>query len=379
MTQPLTVTDQQIQKLIDGIRASTPAPSSAPPAPQVMGTKVEKFSSGNPTEWITWREAFEQAAAINGWSNARQRREIKKAMSGTAAGNVRDIDIEVEGLPASAVADAKYLLDKYETVFLPPGGTKMAKRSFHDAAQKETETIQAWHSRLRRLHARAFPTMTSAEAMRDSHLTEKFVRGLANIKVMEFTDYMMDDTTPYPEVLKIAMRHAATRAAHTGNASKEVGIRLELEGGEAGTPGADVSSIQAGPAGQNDGVDAITGNCFFCDAPGHARSDCALWKKALRQIKGDRDGRGGGRGGRGNRRGRGGPRGGRGGPARGGQTRLRGGVSKSGRSGTADMRHRINAMVQDLVRMEREEQEAACNKGTENNEVEDYGEEPGNF
>ncbi len=341
------------------------------------GRRVEPFSSGDETEWLGWRQNFSITAAINGWDNRRQRREIAVAMQGAAKQYVSDIPVG-DGLPAGLAAgaavpdaqDATLLLDLYEQRFLPAAASDIARVNFRQASQKEGESIIAWSARLRLLHSRAYPNMPAADQETNTDLIEAFVVRLCN-KVTADRVWNRRPNT-YAEALTFANDAAA------GQRILNQPVPQQPPKQEPGLfhIGVDEGAAAVGAARPR----GAGGRCYGCDKSGHQVRDCPLLKRLLQEH---RRGAGGGRGGGGGR-GRGGgggarrghgPRGpgreaaGRGAGGRGGY-RGRGG---GGRGHAKNARHRQLRAIQAILNGEdpseweveetaRDEDEAAGNE-----------------
>lgn len=296
------MTNQQFQDLLREIR-----PRAAEPGPR--GRRIEPFSSGDPVEWRTWREAFVVAVTINQWNNQRSRREIKASMTGTAALRVQDIAIADVAAHGAAVANYVGLLDAYEARFMPAAASDLASIEFAAAKQREDETVVSWWPRLRHLYQRMNPGMNEAAINESRHLKERFMMGLCNERVREKTC----DARPadYPACLEVACNATATvqMLKHAdGDAAVKAEPILAMGEGQAV-----VAALKAGPGSK----------CNLCQKPGHFVKDCDIYQKAKgiydrylqgRNRRASGRGRGGlgGRGGRVSKRGRPGPgRGGR--------------------------------------------------------------------
>ncbi len=294
------------------------------------GRRTEPFSSGDGAEWLGWRQNFTITAAINGWDNRRQRREIAVAMTGAAKQYVADIPVG-DGLPAGLAAgaaipdaqDATLLLNLYEQRFLPAAASDIARVTFRQASQKEDEPILAWSSRLRLLHTRAYPNMPAADQETNLDLIEAFVVRLNN-KVT--ADRVWNRR---PNTYTLALQYA--NDAHAGQKilnqavppqpKDEPGLFFVGQGGQEEQE--DGGAAGVGAARRR----GAGGRCFGCDKSGHQVRDCPLLRNLL-HGRGKGGGRGRGRGGGGGRArgrdagGRGG-RGAKGGGGRGGQRNFR--------------------------------------------------------
>ncbi len=151
------------------------------------GRLVEPFSSGDEAEWLGWRQNFTITAAINGWDNLRQRREIEVAMTEAAKQYIPVGDGLTAGLaPGGAIPnaqDATLLFNFYKQCFLPAAASDIPRVNFRQTSQKEGESIIAWLACLCLLHSRAYPKMPAADQETNTDLNEAFAVRLSN-KVM---------------------------------------------------------------------------------------------------------------------------------------------------------------------------------------------------
>jgi hypothetical protein len=165
----------------------------------------------------------------------------------------------------------------------------MSKTQFQQAKQGEREAIIAYHTRLRELFSRAYPT---ANPQRAAELIDKFILGLAHPVVRDRT------FDAHPGTYSDALDTATSKAAGVLVMKQTDGFRGHSNPSIlAITPeGALVTEEnQVGAVGvRNDG-------CFKCGEIGHFKRECPLWATAGRgryEGRGDRR-RGGNRGGRG--------------------------------------------------------------------------------
>ena len=306
------------------------------------GRRTELFSSSNGAEWLGWRQNFTITAAINGWDNRRQRREIAVAMTGAAKQYVADIPVG-DGLPAGLAAgaaipdaqDATLLLNLYEQRFLPAAASDIARVTFRQASQKEDEPILAWSSRLRLLHSRAYPNMPAADQETNTDLIEAFVVRLNNKVTADRVWNRRPDT--YAQALQFANdAHAGQKILNQAvppQPKEEPGLFFVGQGEQE-----DGGAAAIGAARRRGGG----GRCFGCDKPGHQVRDCPLLRNLLHGRKGGGRGAGG--------RGRG--RGGGGGRARGREAGGRGGRGAKGgggRGGQKNFRHRQLRAIQAIL------------------------------
>ncbi len=263
--------------------------------------KLPEYTSGDPVAWLEWRVTYNNIRVLNAWNDdATCVSQIKGAMGGYAA-------VAVQGLDH---ATPQGLLDLYEARFCTAAASVQARQQFLAAKQEATESIVAWHTRVRTLYRRS-DAAANLETTRE--LVDRFVFGLHHPLVMERTL----DTNPanMTDALREAASKAATIACVAEHTGKKPGAGLYAMTGQAAAGGAAASAKR----------------CWNCDEVGHLSRDCP-------QPKGKK-GKGRGRGrGQGTGRGRGG--GGRGG-AQGGR------------------RLTINALADLLSKVELEEEEEA--------------------
>ena len=265
--------EDQLQRLLAAARP-----------PPTAGNKIEKFSSGNPEDWITWRTQFTTIKDICGWDHRRSRRELRAAMTGTAARIVEDIPINAD-IPAPQ--NVTFLLAEYELRFCPVAASDTARAELKHSSQRENETILQWHGRVRANYRLAYPDQEPAELNLNRDLIDYFVLGIADAAVRNEV-YKVRPAT-FPEALVVASNHTAANAILTGQATSS-GLVVKKEEGHIGA--------MQGPFG----------GCYWCGGD-HYKADCVQYRGWLRTR---RDGRGRGRGRgssgsfRGPRRGRGG-------------------------------------------------------------------------
>ena len=277
MANPIQLTQPQLQQLIQGLQPQQPAQQ-----PVAGGPGVEKFSSGAPEEWMTWRRTFLVVAQIQGWNAQRAKREIVAAMKGRAAMITRDI-----AYADNAITTAN-LLDSYEARFVPQAASRLARNMFAQNAQRPDEDIRDFHGRLRELFMRAYPDYAN-DAEASTILIDQFTRGLVDRVIAQY----VADQNPgnYTDALTFAENRFAndqSRGIHQIAAMSPNGFMAAI--------------------GQGAQL------CYYCNKPGHIKRDCFSFLRAQGKpvpTRGTFRGRRAGRRGRGGRGGRG--RGGRGG------------------------------------------------------------------
>lgn len=240
MAHPVQMNDAQFQQLLHQVGAL-----AAPQAPGASGIKLAGFSSGEPSEWRTWRANFLTLATIHNWNDVRQRREASAAMSGVAARSVRDLTVAAH---ATIVA----LLDAFEARFIPVAAGRLARAEFISARQATSETILQWHSRIRELFQRAYPARP-VEA--DEQLIDQFVNNLQDTFIKS---YVLDQA---PNTFTAALNNAQSKQAN------------QFILGKPATNGS--AGLHAFGATNN----SKQKECWHCGKSGHVRTECDAWKK----------------------------------------------------------------------------------------------------
>ena len=280
MAQPL---DPNVQALVNALNQN-----------QGQGgrRKVVEFESGNGPEWLAWKEGFRQVNQINGWEDLRARRELKAAMTQTAAKVTRDIQPE-------DAANLDEMIQLLEARFLPEGAGIAARTEFEHMTQNSTESLLEWHSRVRDTFTRAFPNVN---VQGDYRARDKFALGLKD-KTLQWEVYR-EDAVDFTDALQRATRIAA-RLAKVGEihksaappASNHFGINsvvpvtaaVATTGSWNPSTGRGRSSNgrngnqNQGPARNPDGsVDLSRTECYVCKKKGHMKRQCRTWQRRMR-------------------------------------------------------------------------------------------------
>jgi hypothetical protein len=192
-------------------------------------------------------------------------------MEGTAKAFVRSIPAG-DAEPCAPAAD---LLDQYEAKFKPEAAGDVARMEVKDARQKESESVQQWHSRLHDLYTRAHPLLDAAAVQQERDLMDCFILGLTSPTVKANTWRLRPAT--WDACLATASNNAAGErilAQNTGVGGAQVkpepGL-FYMEEDEYGT-----NAVGRRGADMRD--------CWYCGKKGHISTEC-------RKRKGD-EGRG---------------------------------------------------------------------------------------
>ena len=190
-----------------------------------------------------WRRNFVTIIAINGWADLRARRDANLVMEGAANWAVSDLNVET-------FTNVTLTLDAYEERFIPRAAAQLARAEFDRARQASNETVLQWHTRLREIFSRAYPERA---ATADRPLIDKFTIGLVDSALAR---HMLDhQPATFAQALQMAQ-------------SKQAMEDLMAAQYPSQAPSLSAMSHQGGrPAG--------TSGCWYCQEPGHQRSDCS--------------------------------------------------------------------------------------------------------
>ena len=275
---------------------------------QVRGPKIRTFCSTDPEDFRTFEKHVGYIVEINQWGARRARLELAAAMSGTAAELVRHIDIGVQGVDPDDVAPYAELLNQYRACFSTDAHEDMARGEFQFMEQKESETLIAWHARLRSKFVRAYPGVPAADVDLDQTLRDRFLAGLRDRYIARHT--YAQRPANYTETLEVATTFETSKKFTQGEKfqGKKRAAYLDKDPSTSNfyswnrnpnVSSSSVSSSSFNPTG------AGGSGCFICGQKEHWAKECPL-KGALANLASRQGGRGRGRGrGRGGRGGRG--------------------------------------------------------------------------
>ena len=164
-------------------------------------------------------------------------------MEGAANRAVSDLNVET-------FANVTLTLDAYEERFIPRAAAQLARAEFDHACQASNETVFQWHTRLREIFSRAYPERA---ATADRPLIDKFTIGLVDSALAR---HMLDhQPATFAQALQTAQSKQATED-----------LMAARYPGQAPT-----LSAMSHP----DGRSAGSSGCWYCQEPGHQRSDCS--------------------------------------------------------------------------------------------------------
>jgi hypothetical protein len=173
-------------------------------------SRLDRFTTGDAVGWIRWRRHFEVNQRFHRWSHRQSRQLIFMSMAGVANDKIADIDINDGNAPGQQdAADHVGLLTAYEQRFVVETATRELKLQFQIAAQQENEDVVSWHSRLRFLFKRTWPTINAANTETSDTLIDRFVTGLYDIDTRNKVLDRCPET--YRDALRYASRQLSSR------------------------------------------------------------------------------------------------------------------------------------------------------------------------
>ena len=268
------VAEEEVEEAVDQAEGVEMAALNAEQLQQLLQSvnqkQPDKFSSGEPVDWKTWKANFRLCVQINGWDNQRARREAASCMTGLAKTYVADIDIAAGGA-AAQVADYGGLLDLYQARFCPGADSDLARVALREARQRESESILAWHSRVRHLYTRAHPDVAAAVLANARNLMDAFLLGLYDPQVRSDTWKSRPQT--YAQCLENANNFVASQRV----------LKARSQQMSSGGGGDDPAVLAID--GEQISNSAITDRCYVCDRPGHYQRDCIVHRRAVERRR----------------------------------------------------------------------------------------------
>lgn len=217
-------------------------------------------------EWLLWRKHFENVAKLNGWSVTQSKLALAASLTGQASAAVQDITTDDDSQTLQQVLAA------YEARFLPPSASQLARMTFDSARQIPGEDLLTYHSRLRTLWSRAYPTVADP-----TPLIRKFALGLQKAAVRLQT--LRSAPTTYDSALQQALNEEAVqgvaRAAAVGtNMAGPEPMEVDMV--------VDATTLPNKSYGTNNGASVrrnVAPTCFYCRKENHIARDCQLRRR----------------------------------------------------------------------------------------------------
>ena len=258
---------------------------------------MNTFQGSTGGEWLIWRKQFEIAVDIARWDDQRACQELFTAMGEKAAPMVADLRIH-----GRSILD---LLDMYESRFVTQAQTHLAKTEYQIARQTDDESVLEWHCRLRNLYHCAHPGMRENSPGLGEDLRERFIRGLKDVSVCEYT--WERAPVNYAAALALAQTKVAINLKVEAREEKGATGMHALEEPPAhkevpqppptGPTSPEHSLLALGGTRQEVAAHCApllaafrrmggpNGSCHICSKMGHMKKDCPIWTSMLRYFK----------------------------------------------------------------------------------------------
>ena len=141
---------------------------------------------------------------MNDWKDERAVLKLQTSLRDQAAR-------AVEHIPLADDCTLKEALEAMETVFVNPSQVEYAEAMFYSSSRQPGEAIILWHTRVRELFLRAYPSHTPEEVEENKTLKDRFVLFIHNramtLALKNQTDYRM---LPFTELLTRAQDYQAS-------------------------------------------------------------------------------------------------------------------------------------------------------------------------
>ena len=244
-----------------GANGDAPGPPRNPRMPGLA------YEGREQDDWVSFRQAFVNAALFNAYSPQQAKWALKGCMKGAAFLSIQGLDHVDDNITVDN------LMDSYEAKFVPPAASDLASTRFETAAQGPKEGILQWHGRLQMLFVRAYGGGGDALGVRI--LVRSFARGLRHKRVREHV------LRTQPETYEGALNAAQTEQAvlDAGNyipgASPEFATNIAGQQPRGGAHHHGGEPMEIGAIGNNGKI-----QCHNCHLFGHIARECEKPKKA---------------------------------------------------------------------------------------------------
>ena len=133
--------------------------------------------AGDPTKWYDFRREFSSFKRFVGWTDEQAKGALETCMRGEAHHAISCLDY----LARDPFVTCQSLMEAYEARFVPEALTDLAMLEYDRAVQGPSESLQAFHGRVRHLYFRAH-VKTGGKIPEEedilTHLVKAFTRGI---------------------------------------------------------------------------------------------------------------------------------------------------------------------------------------------------------
>ena len=237
-----------------------PTPAPWPPSglqgPSRKEVEPAQLKEVDAVSWKLFRRNFEVTGRLNRWGHETAVLKLQWALRDEAASLTEHLDF-------SQPLRIETALQMVEDLIIHPSASDLAESLFERANRTSEETIQAWHSRIRALHFRAYP-----KAVDFKPLHKKFINGLGHNTVVQqlYATPGIRGLT-YTQLLHRAQDIQASLIS-AKEASKTRSNVAALGVSEPDRPAGNSPASATGPSAPP------RGPCFNCKGFGHLSRDC---------------------------------------------------------------------------------------------------------
>ena len=261
--------EAEITRLQARITALEAAPAPQPQARARPTLKLQNFSNGPDEDWAAYKFHYEKVGLFNAWDDNQAKLALATAMKGRAATSVMDITLDGK--------DSRQLVAAYDARFLPAASSQPARVQFDQAQQKLNENILDYHGRMRQLWNRAYPA-----AQDEVPLIRRFSLGLRKKTVRE--QVMRVNPATFAAALEAAQNEASVIQVAQYTELGAAAMQATNSPTTTNTNDSGVEPMEIGALGRPSGTRGNS-RCYFCDQPGHFKSNCRLLNKAKRLLQ----------------------------------------------------------------------------------------------
>lgn len=217
------------------------------------------------TSWVAFRNRYENAAALNQWTDLTARQMLQHYVTGEAG------DVTLDMYPQN-YASLRVMLDAYQQVFLSEAESVAAVTEFENLRQGAAESALAYHGRCQMLFRRAHPG-ASAD-MANKLMMRQFIKGLRSQSLRLELYKEGGRITTLRELLKRVQTHYSALAMVKGEAANTASSDQPTEKGAALM---EVGALLDEKCSCS--INALTKKaegprCWRCQQLGHIKAEC---------------------------------------------------------------------------------------------------------
>lgn len=231
------------------------------------GARMKRMEETSPQAWLAFRSNFERTLPLLNWNLNRQKRELLALLDEQPASCVQNLPLHIDEPDYGIVQ----LLDAFATRFLSGPATEQALNEFNACKQKADETVMVFHSRLRQIHARAYPNIPDGQRGTDRGLISKFRTGLADSQLRVAAVGALGPN--YDQLLEqVNSMHSALESLRSAHGPSVNSLTTNQPSTSSGNPM--VAQMGTGQSYGQPRPSPMSRNCYVCGQPGHGWRFC---------------------------------------------------------------------------------------------------------